>query len=112
MISESPLRWTFGAALLTLLLAIGACAVTGVGVGYEGDYVGGVYEPYGYDYGGWGRGYRVGPPRGGDRGRGPGPRPAEDQPSAEEAAIRTTRLLRGARCHRFPRVPVDTERPA
>jgi len=31
----------------------------GVGVGY----VGGFYEPWGYDYGGWGGGYRVGPPR-------------------------------------------------
>ncbi len=72
-----PLRWAFGAVLLALLLAIGACEVTGVGVGYggEADYVGGFYEPYGYDYGGWGRGYRVGPPRGGDHGRGPGPRP-------------------------------------
>lgn len=30
----------------------------GVGVGYVGDY----YEPYGYDYGHWGPGYRVGPP--------------------------------------------------
>jgi hypothetical protein len=45
-----------------LLVLISAC----VGVGYDdGGYVGGVYEPYGYDYGGWGRGYRVGPPRDG-----------------------------------------------
>ncbi len=72
--TSAPLRCAFGVAFLVLLLAIGACAVTGVGVGYEGDYVGGVYEPYGYDYGGWGRGYRVGPPRRG-YGRGPGARP-------------------------------------
>jgi ABC-type amino acid transport substrate-binding protein len=55
-----------GAVLLTLLHA---CAVTGVdvdgsvGVGYDAGY----YEPYGYEYGGWGGGYRVGPGRGGDR---------------------------------------------
>jgi hypothetical protein len=58
------------------LLVVTACAVTGVGVdesvgvGYDGGY----YEPYGYDYGGWGGDYRVGPGRGGDR-RGGGPPP-------------------------------------
>ncbi len=53
-----------GAAALTVL---NACAVTGVdgsvGVGYDAGY----YEPWGYDYGGWGPGYRVGPGWGGDR---------------------------------------------
>lgn len=49
------------------LCAAAACTVTGVGVGYEGDYGGGFYEPYGYEYGGWGPGYSVGPPRFGDR---------------------------------------------
>ena len=55
-----------GALALTVL---NACAVEGVGVdgtvgvGYDAGY----YEPYGYDYGGWGHGYRVGPGRGGDR---------------------------------------------
>jgi hypothetical protein len=50
------------------LWMLNACAVTGVGVdgsvgvGYDAGY----YEPYGYEYGGWGRGYRVGPGRGGD----------------------------------------------
>jgi ABC-type amino acid transport substrate-binding protein len=62
-------RWMtagLGALLLTMLTA---CAVTGVGfdgtvgVGYDAGY----YEPYGYDYGGWGGDYRVGPGRGGDR---------------------------------------------
>jgi hypothetical protein len=48
-----------GAALLTLA----ACAVTGVGVEGSVGYDGGYYEPYGYDYGGWGVGYRVGPSR-------------------------------------------------
>jgi hypothetical protein len=46
-----------------------ACAVGGYGGpdGYvEGDvgYVGGYYEPWGYEYGGWGGRYHVGPPRG------------------------------------------------
>jgi hypothetical protein len=60
-------RWmTTGLGALALIL-LNACAVEGVGVdggvgvGYVGDY----YQPYGYDYGGWGRGYRVGPGRGG-----------------------------------------------
>jgi hypothetical protein len=55
-----------GAFALTVL---SGCAVTGVGVdgtvgvGYDAGY----YEPWGYDYGGWGYGYRVAPGRGGDR---------------------------------------------
>ena len=61
---------SLGCALLTLLQA---CVVGGGGyyeggavdVGYGADF----YEPYGYEYGGWGRGYRVGPPRGGDHWR-------------------------------------------
>jgi hypothetical protein len=62
-------RWTaaaFGALALTMLYA---CAVDGVGVDTTVGvgYVGGYYEPYGYEYGGWGGGYRVGPGRGGDR---------------------------------------------
>jgi len=58
-------------------LMLCACAVTGVGVEGSVGYDGGYYEPYGYDYGGWGVGYRVGPGRccdhrddhPGDRGR-------------------------------------------
>lgn len=52
------------------LLILQACVVSGegmdgaVGVGIGYDY--GYYEPYGYDYGGWGGGYRVGPGRGGE----------------------------------------------
>jgi hypothetical protein len=55
-----------GALALTMLYA---CAVDGVGVDTTVGvgYVGGYYEPYGYEYGGWGGGYRVGPGRGGDR---------------------------------------------
>jgi len=45
------------------LAMLGGCAVTGVGVEGDVGYAGGYYEPYGYDYGGWGVGYRVGPGR-------------------------------------------------
>ena len=64
-------------AACSLVLLLSACAVTGVGyAGYDGYaddgypyygypyYAGGVYQPYGYGYGGWGPGYHVGPPRG------------------------------------------------
>jgi hypothetical protein len=50
----------FGAMMLSMLFA---CAVTGVGVEGSVGYDGGYYEPYGYDYGGWGGAYRVGPGR-------------------------------------------------
>jgi hypothetical protein len=58
------LAGTFGAMLLTMLCS---CEVTGVGVEGSVGYDGGYYEPYGYDYGGWGGAYRVGPGRGGER---------------------------------------------
>ena len=49
----------FAAVMLTGCVAAGYDdGDVGVGVGY----VGGFYEPWGYDYGGWGGGYRVGPP--------------------------------------------------
>jgi hypothetical protein len=57
-----------GLAALVMTM-LNACAVEGVGVdgsvgvGYDAGY----YEPWGYEYGGWGPGYRVGPGRGGDR---------------------------------------------
>ncbi len=58
--------WQLGAALVLPVLA--ACVT---GVGYDGDvgydYGPGYLEPYGYDYGGWGPGYAVGPGRGGYR---------------------------------------------
>jgi hypothetical protein len=57
-----------GATAMALGTGLCSCAVTGVGV--EGDvgvgYSGGYYEPYGYDYGGWGGTYLVGPGRGFD----------------------------------------------
>jgi hypothetical protein len=56
------LATALGAMTLTMLIA---CEVTGVGVDSSVGvgYVGGYYEPYGYDYGGWGGAYRVGPSR-------------------------------------------------
>ena len=47
-----------GAMMLTMLFACAGVGVEG-SVGYDGGY----YEPYGYDYGGWGGGYLVGPGR-------------------------------------------------
>lgn len=53
-------RFAARAIILAAATALGACVA--VGGGYDGDsYVGGFYEPFGYDYGGWGPGYRVGP---------------------------------------------------
>ncbi len=79
-----------------------------MGYGGEADYVGGFYEPYGLRLWGmgdvaivWDRLGAVTMAAGPDR----------DPALAEEAAIRTTPHRRGVRCHRFPRVPVDTERP-
>jgi hypothetical protein len=64
--------WRAGILGLALLGLVAACAVGGPGYddgyGYgdvEVGYGGGYYEPYGYDYGGWGGRYHVGPPRGG-----------------------------------------------
>jgi hypothetical protein len=61
-----PTRCLAGFGVLALVMLV-ACAVTGVGVDVDGGggYVGGYYEPYGYEYGGWGRNYHVGPARGG-----------------------------------------------
>jgi hypothetical protein len=56
-----------GAVGLIALLVLTACVVGGYGGDDGVGYVGGVYEPGGYEYGGWGPGYRVGPPRGGAR---------------------------------------------
>jgi len=56
-----------GCGILAVVMLV-ACAVTGVGVDVDGGgevgYVGGYYQPYGYEYGGWGRDYHVGPARG------------------------------------------------
>lgn len=54
-------RWSVRALGFLVLTVLVACLVHG------GGYVGGVYEPSGYGYGGWGHGYHVGPSRGGGR---------------------------------------------
>jgi hypothetical protein len=62
-------HWTAAALGGLAVVVLCACEVSGVGVdgevgvGYDAGY----YQPYGYDYGGWGGGYHVGPGRGGDR---------------------------------------------
>jgi hypothetical protein len=63
-------RWLAGAFGLALLTLLSGCVVGGAG--YEGggadiSYGADFYEPYGYEYGGWGSRYHVGPPRGGER---------------------------------------------
>ena len=52
------------------LTGLAACVVGGYDGGVGVGYVGGFYEPGGYEYGRWGPGYRVGPPRGGMRATG------------------------------------------
>jgi hypothetical protein len=82
-------RRSMRALIVIASAALVSAALQGcvVGGGYDGganvdvDYGVGFYEPYGYEYGGWGPGYGVGPPRRGyDRGgRGDGhgaPHPA------------------------------------
>lgn len=63
-------RWTRRSMLLSAGLALSALSSC-VGVGYDGDvgvgYSPGYIQPYGYEYGGWGEGYVVGPGRGGYR---------------------------------------------
>jgi hypothetical protein len=84
--------------MVALLVLPAGCAVEGgsaygpaVSVGVGLDY----YEPFGFDYGGWGPGYNVGPPRagaprgGGAPGRGwrPAP-PGRAMPSIPSAPPR------------------------
>ena len=71
-------HWKVGLGALVILTAIDGCEVSGPGYGGDGGvyvggvYDGGVYEEPGFFGGGWGRGYHVGPPRGGARDRGGG----------------------------------------
>ena len=72
--SAATRRLALASAGFLLLAELGACVG---GVGYSGDvaigYSPGYIEPGGYDYGGWGGGYHVGPGRGGDRRAAPAP---------------------------------------
>ena len=67
--SNAIRRATLAGIGLLVLAVLGACVV---GSGYSADvgvvgYSPGYVEPWGYEYGGWREGYRVGPPRGGER---------------------------------------------
>ncbi len=72
--SAATRGWILAGAGLMVAAGLAGCVA---GVGYDGDvavgYSPGYIEPYGYDYGGWGGGYRVGPGRGGDHRAAPGP---------------------------------------
>jgi len=59
-------KYALGIAVVTLLQACVADGAYYEGGGAEVTYGADFYEPSGYEYGGWGPGYRVGPPRGGD----------------------------------------------
>jgi hypothetical protein len=72
-----PRRLRVSARGVLLLTVLSACTVSG------GGYVGGVYEPSGSDYGGWGPGYHVAPPRRGER------RPEQSSPHAYRPAPRS-----------------------
>src|SRR5471032_206636 len=67
--SVSVRRWLAGALGLALLAVLNACVAGGAGYddGAEISYGADFYEPYGYEYGGWGPRYHVGPPRGAER---------------------------------------------
>lgn len=55
-------RWKESTLGLLVMAVLYACTVTGDG------YVGGYYDPPGYEYGSWGHGYYVAPPHGGGHG--------------------------------------------
>jgi hypothetical protein len=67
---SSAWRWSAATLAIGLLASLSSgCVVSGGGYGYD-DNVGvgvGYYEPAVVEYGGWGRGYRVGPSRGEQR---------------------------------------------
>jgi hypothetical protein len=71
MRARLPRRLARACVIVALVALAAGCAGGGYGYGYgyASDDVGvGYFEPYGGDYGGWGRGYRVGPVRGGGHG--------------------------------------------
>jgi hypothetical protein len=77
------LRRLASALLFCPLLALPVgCAVTGDGTNSVGVATFGLdyYEPFGYDYGGWGPGYAVGPFRGGGERIGRRGGPSSGQP--------------------------------
>lgn len=97
---NGPLLWSSSAKRLLacglsvmLLVALQGCvgyASDGYGYGYGGvadvDYGVDFFEPFGYDYGGWGGGYHVGPWRGG-YGRGFGGGPTAYRPAGPSRSV-------------------------
>lgn len=65
--NSSTWRWSTAAFAIGLFASLSSGCVVGGGYGYDGNVGVGVdyYEPVGVEYGGWGRGYRVAPFRGG-----------------------------------------------
>ena len=91
---RAPLRIAIAATALVLA----SCVVPDGGGYYDGGeayYSASVYEPVGYDYGGWGRSYHVGPHRGGARGNDHGPHAYRSAPAG-----RPTPSLPGRGRHR------------
>jgi hypothetical protein len=78
------LACAFGIAVLTVLQACVAGGGYYNGGGAEVAYGADFYEPYGYEYGGWGPSYWVGPPRNGDH----RPDYGHDHPGARPPAYR------------------------
>ncbi|MGA2549606.1 MAG: hypothetical protein ABSF50_05605 [Burkholderiaceae bacterium] len=74
------------AVALPALVAPGCAVEPGGGYGGEVGFGGDYYEPYGYDYGGWGPNYYVGPGRGRDEGHGPPPAGLRPSPHAYQPA--------------------------
>ncbi|MBZ5590573.1 MAG: hypothetical protein LAO05_18640 [Acidobacteriia bacterium] len=99
-------RWMAGVLGLLLLTVLYGCLVArrgddrGVGGAY---YAGGYYEPYGHDYGGWGHGYQVAPPRNDER------RPQQQSAPHVYRPAPTTRLTPSIPKHQRP--PEKSERP-
>ncbi len=85
-------RWKESALGLLVVAVLYACTLTGEG------YVGGYYDPPGYEYGSWGTGYYVAPPmgygyggeRGGEHGgqRGGERRPEQARQQQQQHAYR------------------------
>ena len=92
------LRWfalAFVLCTLTVLLFGCLLPVPGGEYGYDDGGIGGAYyEPFGFDYGGWGPGYQVAPYRGGDH------RPASGGGHASAHAYRSAPAS-----HSMPSIP-------
>jgi hypothetical protein len=82
-------RWLLVAVSGIAVVILQSCVAGGgayYGGGVDVTYGADFYEPWGYEYGGWGPGYWVGPPRGGwDQHHHPGDRPRPYRPVERSA---------------------------